>query len=227
MNYVKSYIFVLLSMVACKTMHADNEKEQEILSKLVGAELCALDDAYYIALKNIKKEEANANLTAEQRQGAEATYLVVQYHLQTLCKEFLSTNNNAEAQKYVQEFEQRLANNTPNINYDLQVNNDFTGYELIVLDLILTQACQAAIEEQKNIEALIFVLGIRCSLLQQGTQLLLASSHEQALEARKILFERLAHCTAIYRSLLKQLREAQSEAQGSDTQASDSQEATA
>jgi len=225
MNYVKSYIFALLSIVACKTIHTDNDQAQEILSKLVGTELCALDDTYYIALKNIKKEDTVTRLTPEQLQGVEMTYRVVQYHLQTLCKEFLSTNNNAEAQKYVQEFEQRLANNTPNINYDLQVNNDFTGYELLVLDLILTQACQAAVEEQ-NIEAFIFALGIRCSLLQQSTQLLLASSHEQATEARKLLFERLAHCTRIYRSLLKQLSTPQSEAQGHDGQVSDDQELT-
>jgi hypothetical protein len=225
MNHVKSYIFALLSFVACNTIHTDNDQAQEILSKLVGAELCALDDTYYIALKNITKEDAIARLTPEQLQRVEATYLVVQYHLQTLCKEFLSTNNNAQAQKYVQEFELRLANNTPNINYDLQINNDFSGYELAVLDLILTQACQTAIEEQ-NIEALLFVLGIRCSLLQQGTQLLLASSNEQASEMRKELFQRLAHCTAMYRSLIKQLNEPQSEAQGNDNQLFDDQEIT-
>jgi|GEM_PF-2542636 len=226
MNHVKSYIFALLSIVACNTIHTDNDQAQEILSNLVGAELCALDDTYYIALKNITKEEVTTTLTAEQLQGVESTYRVVQYHLQTLCKEFLSTNNNAETQKYVQEFEQRLAHNTPNINYDLQVNNDFSGYELAVLDLILTQACQAAIEE-RNVKALLFVLGIRCSLLQQGMQLLLASSNEQASEIRKELFQRLAHCTTLYRSLLKQLSEPQSEVQGNDNQISDDQEATA
>jgi len=217
MKQFKSYILALLSIIACQTIHTDNVEAQEVLSKLGGAELRALDDTYYIALENIEREGA----TYPDKERVEQHLLsciIVQYNLQLLCEQLLAASTHPEAKQNLEEFQRRLENRrrqedtytAPDINYDLQTKNNFSGYEFAVLDLVLTQACQTAIKEN-SLENLLFIVSLRCSLLQQSTQLLLASSHEQASEVRKELFQRLAHCTAIYRSLLKQLQEEQDE----------------
>jgi hypothetical protein len=183
------------------------------LENLVGKELIALDDTYYIALENIEKEGATYPDKERVEQHA-ASCFIVQYNLQLLCEQLLASSNHPDAKQYLEEFTRRANRHrhqekwcaVPNINYNLQVTNDFSGHELLMLDLILMQACQTA-NKDSTIEPLLFVISIRCSLLQQGTQLLLASSHKQASEVRQKLLERLAQCTAMYQVLLKQLNE--------------------
>jgi len=206
------FAVLVVSMLCTQTVTSHDEYGP--FENLVGKELLALDDAYYIALENIEKEGATYP-DKERVEQHVASCLIVQYNLQLLCEQLLTSTNHPDAKQYLVEFTRRADNRrrqedmyaVPNINYDLQVKNDFSGYELLMLDLILLQACQTAVEESSSIKPLLFIVSIRCSLLQHSTQLLLASSHGQASEIRGELLQRLAHCTAVHRSLVKRLED--------------------
>ena len=206
------FAFLALSITVYTQATASNGEFEQV-KNLIGHELLALDDAYYIMLENIEKEGATYPDKERVEQHA-ASCLIAQYNVQLLCEELLTSSKHPDAKKYLEEFTRRLDNHrrqedgyiAPNINYDLQVKNDFSGCELLTVDLILAHACQSAVKENR-IEPLLFGVSLRCSLLQQSIHLLSASSHAQASEVRKKLLQRLAYCTAIHGSLIKQLEE--------------------
>lgn len=167
------------------------EQEETMENNLQGHELLALDDALAIAVKNAVKQ---GDESFARQLGA------TRYYTQMLNAELLKLSTHPDARSYCQSFEHRLehSQDEPNIDYDTQIKNAFSGDEICALESVLQAGCQVASQE-KNTEALIALLCIRCCIQKEALQLLLASSNPIAAQRRVELFKVLAQCTAFVR----------------------------
>ena len=190
MNF-KFLTVLVLSLITC-TQAVTSYDECELLENLVGQELLALDDAYAIRIEDTSDD-------------AEKTiYLLYQGYLQKICRELLRYSTMHEAQYYLFEFARRYNDKQPMIDYALQVNNDFVGDELELLDYVLEQACLEVLnDEDSNVYALIHIFALRCSVLGKSIRLLHASEHEEAPYYHAELLERLKACTITLNNLIE------------------------
>lgn len=182
---------LVLGMVAF-TQAVTSYDECELLENIVGHELLALDDAYAIRIENTSDD-------------AEKTiYLLHQGYLQKICRELLRYSTMQEAQYYLFEFERRYNDKQPDIDYILQVNNDFVGNELELLDCVLEQACLEILnDEDANVYALIHIFALRCSVLGKSVHLLRVSGHEEAPYYHAEFLARLQACTITLNNLIE------------------------